>query len=310
MIKTREDRMDELSTDKGELIEYQDESGVALLSVAYEGDSLWLTQQQIATLFGIAKQTVGRHISNVYKDKELETGQGVSLKLTPVGNGQVHRVAHYNLDVIISVGYRARKSKTAVHFRQWATQVLKDRLTGATTTAVRLAAELQEDTMRLLAHSQIDDGTERLIDVATSKHRVTNKSSFLEAGDQGIYNMSRDEVEDAKGIPQGQLYEHAGSTELGMHVFRITQTAAALTKDARGGYRHDQEEAEAIHKDIAGRIRAMSHLNSGVYPEELPASRDNIEVVKRRAIERKGQVNHGCDDLADGTQVPLLMPET
>ncbi len=297
--------MDELSTgaEKGELIEYQDESGVALFSVAYDGDNLWLTQEQIAKLFGVTKQAVSKHISNVYRDGELEAGQGVNLKLIPVDNGQVHEVAHYNLDVIISVGYRARKSKTATHFRRWSTQVLRDRLTGATATAVRLAAELQEDTMRLLARGQIDDGTDRLIDVATNKHHVTNKSSFLEAGDQGIYHMDRCEVEESKGIPEGELYEYAGSTELGMHVFRLTQTAAALTKDARGGYRHDQEEAEAIHKDIAERIRAMSHLNSGVFPEELPASRDNIEAVKQRSIERRSQRRGG---LGEGTQVPLL----
>lgn len=299
--------MDELSTEKRELIEYQDESGSALLNVAYDGDSLWLTQQQIATLFGITVQTVGRHIRNIYKDGELEEGQGVSFKLIPVGNGQIHKVAHYNLDVVISVGYRARKSKTAVHFRQWATQVLKDRITGVTATAARLAAELQEDTMRLLARGQIDDGTDRLIDVATHKHQVTNKSSFLEAGDRGIYNMSREEVEEAKGIPPGQLYDYAGSTELGMHVFRLTQTAAKLLQDARGGYRHDQEEAEEIHKDIAGRIRAMSHLNSGVFPEELAASEDDIEAVHQHAIEKKKHSRKDRHDTVgkDG-QVPLL----
>lgn len=300
--------MADFSTSNGELIEYQDESGVALLTVAFDGDSLWLTQEQIAKLFEVSKQAVSKHISNIYKEGELEAGQGINFKLTPVDNGnQVHKVAHYNLDVIISVGYRARKSKTATRFRKWSTQVLKERITGATTTAARLAAEIQEDTLRLLAHSQIDDGTDRLIDVATSKHQVRNKSSFLEAGDKGIYNMTREEAEEAKGIPSGELYEYAGSTELGMHVFRLTQTTAALTKDANKGRYLSQEEAEEIHSDIATRIRAESHLNSGVYPEELPASKDNIDQVMQRSLSRRVDVStNTIEQFDDGSQVPLL----
>lgn len=302
-----EGKTEELSTGKEELIEYQDESGVALFSVAYDEDNLWLTQEQIAKLFGVSRQAVSKHISNVYKEGELEANQGINFKLIPVDNGQTHKVAHYNLDVIISVGYRARKSKTAVRFRQWATQVVKDRLTGATATAARLAAELQEDTMRLLARGQIDDSTEQLIDVATGKHHVTNKSSFLEAGDEGIYHMDRQAVEAEKGIPDGQLYEYAGSTELGMHVFRLTQTAAALTKDAHQGYRHDQEEAESIHRDIAERIRAMSHLNSGRFPEELPAAKDNIAQVKRRTLKQRKDITSKTDQLDAGAQVSFDM---
>jgi hypothetical protein len=293
--------MEELSTSKDELIEYQDEGGDALINVAYDNGDLWLTQEQIAKLFGITKQMVSRHISNIYKEGELSEGQGVNLKLTPVDNGQAHKIAYYNLDVIISVGYRARRSKTATHFRQWATRALKDRITGAS----RFAAELQEDALRLLARGQINDGTDQLIDVATRKHQVTNKSSFLEAGDRGLYNLTRDEVEGGRGIPSGELYDYAGSTELGMHVFRLTQTAAALMKDARAGHRHDQVEAEAIHYDIAGRIRAMSHKNSEMFPEDLPISSDSIDAVKGRAFKGRSVPQKG-DGAADGTQISFL----
>jgi hypothetical protein len=258
-----------------ELIEYKDGSGL-LLEFEYDGETLWLSVVQIAALFNATRQNIEKHISNIYAEGELEEEKTSRKNLGAVEKRPNMRATVYNLDMVISVGYRV-KSGTATKFRQWATRVIKDR---SSTNYVALA---QEEALRLLTRAQVDDGTDRLIDVATREHHVIDEDGFLAAGTEGLYHMSRDDVETERGIPQGRLYDYIGSTELGMHVYRLTQTAEALKVDAQKGYRHEQNDAEEIHKDIAERTRAQSHLTHKQYPEDLPILED-IEVLKQQQI--------------------------
>jgi hypothetical protein len=258
-----------------ELIEYKDGSGL-LLEFEYDGETLWLSVMQIAALFNATRQNIERHISNIYAEGELEEEKTSKKNLGAVEKRPNMRATVYNLDMVISVGYRV-KSGTATKFRQWATRVIKDR------ASTNYAALAQEEALRLLTRAQVEDGTERLIDVATKDHHVIDEDDFLAAGTEGLYHMSREDVETERGIPEGKLYDYIGSTELGMHVYRLTQTAEALKVDARKGYRHEQADAEEIHKDIAERTRAQSHITHGQYPEELPILGD-IEVLKQQQI--------------------------
>ena len=114
-----------------EIIIYQSSDGNVKIDVQLMEETVWLTQDQMATLFGKGRSTITEHISNVFSEKELEQG-ATSRKYRQVrkeGNRTVEReVEHYNLDVIISVGYRV-KSRRGTQFRQWATtQRLKDYL--------------------------------------------------------------------------------------------------------------------------------------------------------------------------------------
>lgn len=265
-----------------ELVEYEDGTGL-LLEIEFDGETMWLTQEQIAAIFNTSKQNVSKHIKNIFDEGELDLSTCVNEKLTVVDNNRLYRVAVYNLDVVISVGYRV-KSVVATKFRQWSTAVIKERLSGNYTTLA------QEEALRLLTRVQVNDSTSHLVGVATQKHHVIDEESFLAAGDQGLYHMSREEIEAHRDIPHGKLYDYVGSAELGMHVYRLTQTAEALSVDARKGYRHDQTEAEAIHKDIAERTRAMSHVTHGQYPEDLPKAK-SIELIKQkqRAMLREQQ---------------------
>lgn len=265
-----------------ELIEYQDGSGL-FLEFEYDGETLWLSVAQIAALFNTTRQNVEQHIQNIYKEKELDEKRTSKKNLQVVEKRPNYRVAVYNLDMVISVGYRVQSS-AATKFRQWATQVIKERVSS------NYAALAQEEAIRLLTRVQVDDSTQRLISVATRDHHVVNEESFLAAGDEGLYHMARGDVEQERGIPDGKLYDYIGSTELGMHVYRLTQTAEALKVDAQRGYRHDQEEAEDIHRDIAERTRATSHDTHGQYPEGLPVAK-NIELLrqKQRALLRHTQ---------------------
>src|SRR3990167_424882 len=114
--------------------------------------------------------------------------------------------------------------------------------------------------------------------------------------------MSREDIERERDIHKGRLYDYIGSTELGMHVYRLTQTAEALRVDAANGYRHEQEEAEEIHRDIAERTRADAHLAHGQYPEDLPVAKDiNLLRSKRQKFIEQTQAGKA----ASGKQLEL-----
>ena len=113
---------------KGEIILYQREDGAVQIDVRVEDETVWLTQQQIAELFDTTKQNVNLHIQNIFNEGELLPEATVKKSLTVQNEGarEVRRqLTYYNLYVIISVGYRI-KSIIATHFRQWATQRLRE----------------------------------------------------------------------------------------------------------------------------------------------------------------------------------------
>lgn len=98
------------------------------LKVSVNEETIWLTQKQLSELFGVTKQNISLHINNIFKDKELNTNSTVKffLIVQKEGNREIQRnIEHYNLDMIISIGYRVN-SITATKFRQWATSVLKN----------------------------------------------------------------------------------------------------------------------------------------------------------------------------------------
>lgn len=123
--------MEELPMENsGEVLIYQNEDGGAALEVKLDHETVWLNQKQMAELFDKDSDTIGLHIRNIYKESELEAEATTeeSSVVQNEGRRQVNRkVRFYNLDVIISVGYRV-KSKRGTQFRQWATKVLRDHL--------------------------------------------------------------------------------------------------------------------------------------------------------------------------------------
>ena len=116
--------------ERGEIVIYQTEDGLAKLDVKMRGETVWLSLDQMALLFGRDKSTISRHIRNVFAEGELSEAATVANFATvqTEGGREVSRdIAYYNLDVIISVGYRV-KSQRGVQFRIWATKVLKEYL--------------------------------------------------------------------------------------------------------------------------------------------------------------------------------------
>lgn len=110
-----------------EIIIYQTEDGLAKIDVRLENETVWLSLDQMAELFQRDKSTISRHIKNIFSEGELIRDSVVANYATTATDGKTYQVDYYNLDVIISVGYRV-KSHRGTQFRQWATARLKEYL--------------------------------------------------------------------------------------------------------------------------------------------------------------------------------------
>jgi len=109
----------------GEILIYQTEDGLTKIDVNIHDETVWLSIDQTAELFQRDKSTISRHIKNVFQDGELVRNSVVANFATTASDGKTYQVDYYNLDVIISVGYRV-KSQRGVQFRIWATSILKE----------------------------------------------------------------------------------------------------------------------------------------------------------------------------------------
>jgi len=109
----------------GEIIIYQSADGLTKVDARLSNESIWLTQMQLAELYDSSKQNVGQHIRNIFAEGELEKEAVVKKIFTTASDGKNYNIEHYNLDMIISLGYRIN-SKTATAFRKWATERLHE----------------------------------------------------------------------------------------------------------------------------------------------------------------------------------------
>ena len=110
---------------KSNIIIYTTEDGLAKIETTFDEDTVWLSMDQMAELFQRDKSTISRHIKNVFTEGELQRDSVVANFATTAADGKIYQVDYYNLDVIISVGYRV-KSKRGTQFRIWATNILKE----------------------------------------------------------------------------------------------------------------------------------------------------------------------------------------
>ena len=106
---------------KGDIVIYQSESGKTKIDVRFQDETVWLTQAQLCELYQSSKANVSEHIKNIFEEGELEQSAVVRKIRTTAADGKTYAVNHYNLDMIISLGYRI-KSSIATQFRRWATE--------------------------------------------------------------------------------------------------------------------------------------------------------------------------------------------
>jgi prophage antirepressor-like protein len=113
---------------KNKQIIFQSKNGAIELRGDFEKETIWATLDQIASVFGRDKSVISRHLRNIFTERELVRGSVVAKNATTAADGKVYQVEYFNLDAIISIGYRVN-SKTATKFRQWATKTLHQHIT-------------------------------------------------------------------------------------------------------------------------------------------------------------------------------------
>ena len=143
---------------KGEIILYHPENTLEI-EVRLEDETVWLTQAQMVELFQSTKQNISLHINNVYKENELERSSTVKYSLTVQKEGDrsvKRKIEYYNLDVIISVGYRVN-TKRGIQFRQWANSQAHDRFLIIDQSDIyHIGASLKDLGKKLFAFSKMD----------------------------------------------------------------------------------------------------------------------------------------------------------
>ena len=253
---------------QGDIIIYQTEDGNTKIDVRFENETVWLTLSQIAELFQRDKSTISRHITNVFSDGELEREAVVAKNATTANDGKTYQVEYYNLDVIISVGYRV-KSLRGTQFRRWATERLKEYIIkGFTMDDERLKNAGGGDYWKELL--------DRIRDIRSSEKMLYRQVLDLYATSQDYDPKSADSVCFFK-IVQNKLhyaahghtaaeiiYERADAGEpfMGLHTFKGDFPVLADVKIAKNYL--DEKELKILNNLVSGyfdiaEIAAMEH---------------------------------------------------
>ena len=176
---------------KNEIILFENQN--VKLEVNMKDETVWLTQAQMAQLFGKNRKTITRHIQNIYEDDELEEKQVCSNFEHTAKDGKSYNTQYYNLDMIISIGYRV-KSKQGIIFRKWATNILKEHmLKGYTINQKRL--EYLEKTVKL-----IDIATRSTTRENSDTNEILNVINKFSKGLDLLDNYDHRNFEKKKGI--------------------------------------------------------------------------------------------------------------
>jgi hypothetical protein len=129
-----------MTNNKQQIQIYQSEDGQLELKIAFDHETVWLTQAQMAELFGTQRPAITKHLTSIFKTGELDEAATCSILEHMAEHGQTYKTKHYNLDAVISVGYRVSSTR-ATQFRIWATRTLKQHLVdGYTLNQSRLQA--------------------------------------------------------------------------------------------------------------------------------------------------------------------------
>jgi hypothetical protein len=148
----------------GEVLLYQPRGGAVRLDVRLERDTVWLSLNQMANLFDRDKSVVSRHLRNVFETKELKRSAVVAKNATTAADGKTYQVEYFNLDAILSVGYRVN-SKQGTQFRIWATNTLRDHLLRGYT--------LNEKRLRERGFTEVEQAVELLSNTLKHQSLVT-----------------------------------------------------------------------------------------------------------------------------------------
>lgn len=184
------------NTGNNEIVLYQPDETLKL-DVQVGDDTVWLSQSQMVELFQTTKQNISLHINNIFKEGELNAISVVKEYLTTASDGKKYRTKYYNLDVIISVGYRV-KSLRGTQFRQWANKVLKEYLLRGYAVNQRLMQMEERIDRRLSEHDRKLEDLRRDVDFFVRTSLPSREGIFFDGQIFDAYAFVADLIRKAK----------------------------------------------------------------------------------------------------------------
>ena len=164
---------DKMQPTNSQFVLYQDDNGVTNVNVRFDRQDVWLSQQQIALLFDTTQQNVSLHINSIIDEGDLskEATHKYFLLVRQEGNRSVKRqIEHYNLDMIIAIGYRV-KSQVATRFRQWATQRLHE--------YIQKGYTLDDERLKGNGNRYFRELLQRILDIRSSERNLYQQVTVL-----------------------------------------------------------------------------------------------------------------------------------
>jgi prophage maintenance system killer protein len=246
---------------KGEIVIYQTEDGQTSLEVSLVEDTAWLSLNHMVALFDRDKSVISRHIRNIFREDELDKRSVVAKYATTASDGKTYQVEHFNLDVIISVGYRV-KSQRGTQFRIWANKILKDYLVkGYALNEKRLQSQIEKYEALKQSIKLIDTIVDRKLPSASESEVLLKvisdfsyaldtldrydygKLELAHISDRAVKRISYKEAKGAIKIMQGRLSD---STLFGRekdNSFRTSLDTICQTFDGNDLYPSIEEKA-------------------------------------------------------------------
>ena len=289
-----------MSENKTELIIYQTEDGQTKIHVHMENETVWLSLDQMAELFQRDKSTISRHIKNIFDEGELTRDSVVANFATTATDGKTYRVDYYNLDVIISVGYRV-KSLRGTQFRIWANSVLREYLIKG--------FAMNDDLLKQSGGGNyFDELLERIRDIRSSEKVFWRKVLDIYATSVDYSANAEESVLFFKTVQNKMLYAATGMTAaelvngranallpmMGMTVVKGKRPTLAEAKTAKN-YLNEEElgtlnRLVSAYLDLA-ELQAMR--KKPMYMKDWVARLDDyLQMTDSEVLQNAGKVSH------------------
>lgn len=281
------------------IIIYQDSANNPTINIRLENETLWLTQRQIAELFDKDRSVITKHIKNIFEEGEL-VENSVCAKIAHTANdGKTYETLYYNLDMIISVGYRVN-SKRATQFRQWASKILKEYLIkGFVLDDERLKGQKQD---------YFDELLERLRDIRSSEARM--HAQVLKIFSTAIdYDKDSSQVQELFKTIQNKLhysahgrtaseivFQRADSDKINMGLTNFKGKMPTKKESEIAKNYLNQEELEALNRIVTAyfEFAELSALNreQKSMQEHLEKLNEFLKLSGREVLQNAGKISH------------------
>ena len=284
---------------QSQMIIYTTEDGLTKIETTFDGDTVWLSIDQMAELFQRDRSVIGKHVRNIFKEVELERESVLAKFAYTASNGKVYNVDYYNLDVIISVGYRV-KSKRGTQFKIWATSILKEYM--------RKGFALDDERLKNLGGGYFKELLERIRDIRSSEKVFYRQVLEIYATSIDYDPKAEISIRFFKKVQNKIHYAIHGQTAAEVIYTKADAEKEFMGRTTFAGKQPTLKEAVVAKNHLDKKeLRAMGQLVSGYLDfAERQAEREQVMTMKdwseyldriltmsgEQLLERNGSVSH------------------